>query len=104
MDDDTRSTNSVECPNYVTYGHGPHRQWQWYDVVGRPSRSHHPWPVVGVIDGYSMVVCRVSHDEKWWIVPQSEDNELNIDDIGPFETMSDAILHLKLSSTEIYDG
>lgn len=92
----------AEYSNYSMFTSvGPHRDCQWYDLVKYKDSSN---PLVGVIDGYDMVVCRLSRDGQWWVVPQSENHESHIDDIGPFENLGDAVLHLKLHSTKIYDN
>ncbi len=96
---ETHNVYDWEYPNYTLHDiAGDHRDGHYYNLVLlAPSRD----VLVGVIDGLRVVICKVSFNDDWWIVPQAGDDEPNMDDIGPFETMGDAILHLKLYSTEI---
>lgn len=85
--------------NYEVYDStGEHRDCTWYDLVKYKGANN---PLVGLIDDRRMVVCRLSCNEQWWIVPQASSDEQKIDDIGPFENMGDALLHLKLHAVMV---
>lgn len=90
-----------EYPNYrLGDWVGDHRKYQFYELVLYENHQLHI-PVAGRIDGVWHVVCRLSCDEKWWVVVQNNDHLDDHIDIGPFDLMDEALFHLKMHVTEM---
>jgi hypothetical protein len=77
---------------------GPHRGVTYYNLLIDKRTGE---TVKGIIDNDRWVVCQLSGDDNWWIVPLYEESEALVDDIGPFDTMEEALIHMKLCSTKI---
>lgn len=87
-----------DLPNYsLGDWMGEHGNLIFYDMVLR-KETHSP--LRGVID-VDRVVCRLSVDEKWWIVAYYDYDIEGNPDIGPFDTLEDALVHFKLSCSNI---
>lgn len=79
--------------------YGYHRDTLYYSLVCRTRNEAIPEIVYREIDGICVVVCKLESDNNWWIVYASPQDETNIDDIGPFTELEDAIMNLYLLST-----
>lgn len=76
---------------------GEHRGHTFHNLVLRRDASVFD----GWIDGYRMGICQVAFadSEKWWIIPINYSEEEIVSDIGPYDTMEEAILFMRLYST-----
>lgn len=98
--------NDIDCNNYFIYDCvGAHRDTRYYDliIIKEPDLIGsiiYPDPLIKLVDGHRMVICRLALDDNWWIVPCSPQSNPDIDDIGPFKTMGDAIFHITLVGTQ----
>jgi hypothetical protein len=52
------------------------------------------------INMIDVIVAKLA-DKKWWIIPNTADDEPNFEDIGPFDDVETAIVHLKLSAKQM---
>lgn len=75
--------------------HGPHRDTEYDKLASTPGVHYH-------IDGMRLVIVRLTMDNKWWVVPDSMKYEDHFTDLGPYDTISDACIILRLSA-EVMD-
>ena len=69
---------------------GVHRDTRYYSLVWFTTWTEF------IIDGIQVVVARLAKDDQWWIIPNDRNDEANMTDLGPFETVEDAIVMMKL--------
>lgn len=64
-----------------------HRNTEFSQYIGESFR----------INGIDMFVAKLYTDLNWWIIPEYENDELHVLDIGPFNTSDEALVFAKLS-------
>lgn len=58
--------------------------------------THYVANLDGSIDGIDVVIVKEGVNNCWLITPNHQEDEQHMEDLGPYETMEDAILHFKL--------
>jgi hypothetical protein len=53
-----------------------------------------------VIDGIRVVVARLMFDNNWWIIPNSHKDEDRFTDLGPYNSIEEALMYLRLHGDE----
>ena len=76
---------------------GTHRECKYYELVGE-MRDGNLVTLFRSIAGVEVALCRITRDHKWWIIPAYGQDDENIDDIGPYDDLEDALMHLYLRS------
>ena len=70
-----------------------------YEVVHRGQvgfLSHLIRDLYGEHGNHEMLVVQFTNDQKWYIVPANVNGEEEIEDVGPFDEVDDALLIFRL--------
>jgi hypothetical protein len=58
--------------------------------------THYVAELLGHVNGIEVTLVHECMTYSWWITPNMQSDEAHMDDIGPYETLEEAMIHFKL--------
>lgn len=86
------NTQKYKIKPSMTGYHGQHR---YYDMVEMSDGF------VRTIDNIPYVLCRLSLDNNWWILPDVYDELLETTNIGPYEDIDHALIEFMMRGRSV---
>lgn len=71
---------------------GRHRNTQYRNLYCIDNDEHNRY----ILNDIEIVIAQLAIDNKWWIIPNYSRDESQMIDMGPYETLADAIVFCRL--------